>query len=260
MNIEDYYNNYDEEGRLLSRHGMVEYTTTMKYIEKYLKDDSKIIEIGAGTGRYSHALARKGYTVDAVELVQHNIDIFKENTLDNEKITITQGNATDLSNFEDNKYDITLLLGPMYHLFTEEEQTKALNEAYRITKDDGIIFIAYCMADATVLSYGFVKNQIHAIINDCHLDENFSKFKEPWGIFKLYRIEDIEKLRNKLNVSHLHLVGVDGYTNHIREVIDNMDDDTFNLFLKYHLSICERIELLGLSHHTLDICKKNNIE
>ena len=90
MNTQDYlsnyYQNYDEDSRLLSRHGMVEYITTMKYIEKYLQPGMRIIEIGAATGRYSHALARKDYQVDAVELVEHNIEIFNENTLPDEPI------------------------------------------------------------------------------------------------------------------------------------------------------------------------------
>lgn len=74
----DFYNNYDEEGRLLRKSRMPEYLNTMKYIEKYLKSDSKIIEIGAGTGRYSISLAEKGYDVTAVELVSHNIEIMKK--------------------------------------------------------------------------------------------------------------------------------------------------------------------------------------
>ena len=86
----------------------------------------RILEIGAATGRYSHALAQKGYCVDAVELIEHNIEIFKQNTTPGETVTITQGNATDLSMFEDDIYDITLLLGPMYHLFTTEDKRKAL--------------------------------------------------------------------------------------------------------------------------------------
>ena len=76
--IVDFYNNYDEDNRLALRHGSVEFLTTMRYIEKYLKPNSKIVEIGAGTGRYSHALARQGYEVDSVELVEHNIDIFPQ--------------------------------------------------------------------------------------------------------------------------------------------------------------------------------------
>ena len=63
--LTDYYSGYDEDGRLLSRHGSVEFLTTMRYIEKYLRPGMRILEIGAATGRYSHTLARRGYTVDA---------------------------------------------------------------------------------------------------------------------------------------------------------------------------------------------------
>ena len=66
------------------------------------------------------------------------IEIFKQNTIPGETITITQGNATDLSMFADDTYDITLLLGPMYHLFTTEDKLKALSEAIRVTKKNGI--------------------------------------------------------------------------------------------------------------------------
>ena len=69
----NFYHSYDEDSRLISRHGMVEFLTTMRYIEKYLKPGSRILEIGAGTGRYSHALARQGYAVDAVELVERHV-------------------------------------------------------------------------------------------------------------------------------------------------------------------------------------------
>ena len=91
--IIDFYNQYDEDSRLVSKHGTVEFLTTMRYIEKYMKPGSRVIEIGAGTGRYSHALARQGYAVDAVELVEHNIEVFHRNTLSTENITVTQGNA-----------------------------------------------------------------------------------------------------------------------------------------------------------------------
>jgi ubiquinone/menaquinone biosynthesis C-methylase UbiE len=137
-----FYSNYDEEGRLLTRHGAVEYLTTMRYIERYLQPGMRILEIGAATGRYSHSLAQRGYQVDAVELVQHNIELFRKNTKSGENVTITQGDARNLENFLDNTYDLTLLLGPMYHLFTEEEKLQALSEAIRVTKKGGVIFAA----------------------------------------------------------------------------------------------------------------------
>ena len=116
--LKAYYEKSNEDGRLCSRHGNVEFLTTMRYIGKYLRPGMRILEIGAATGRYSHALARQGYRVDAVELFEHNIRIFKENTKPGENITVTQGNSKDLSAFQSITYDITLLLGLMYHLFT----------------------------------------------------------------------------------------------------------------------------------------------
>ena len=71
--LSQYYSSYDEDGRLDSRRGQVEYLTTLRYIEKYLRPGMRILEIGAATGRYSHHFARQGYTVDAVELVAHNM-------------------------------------------------------------------------------------------------------------------------------------------------------------------------------------------
>jgi len=252
-----YYQTYDEDNRLTSKYGMVEFLTTMHYIEKYLHSNMRIMEIGAGTGRYSHALARKGFQVDAVELVEHNIDIFRRHTLKDEAVTITQGNATDLSAFASKTYDITLLLGPMYHLYTVEDRLQALSEAIRITKKGGIIFVAYCMGDATLMSYGFVRGQIHDIIKKCNLNvETFDVFHKSWDHFTLYRKEDITALRTNFDVDQLHFIATDGYTHHMRETINQMDNETYGLYLKYHLATCERQDLIGYSHHTLDIFRK----
>jgi len=256
--LKNYYEAYDEDGRLLSKHGKVEYITTMKYIEKYLKPGMRIMEIGAGTGRYSHALAQKGYQVDAVELLEHNIAIFQQNRAEGEPVTVTQGNAVDLSAFKTDSYDITLLLGPMYHLFSEEEKKQALSEAIRVTKRGGVVFAAYCMGDASVLSYGFIRGKIFDIIDKCMLNtETFDTFSNPWDLFELYRKEDIDQLRENFNVTQLHFVATDGYTNHIREHVDQMDDKTYELFVKYHLATCERQDMVGYSHHTLDIFRKD---
>lgn len=165
--IIDFYNHYDEDNRLALKHGMVEFLTTMHYIKKYLKKGDKILEIGAGTGRYSHALAREGYSVDAVELVEHNIEIFKQNTTSEERVSVIRGNALELSTFSDNQYDITLLLGPLYHLYCKEDKQQA-----------------------------------------------------------------------------------------IREAIDAMDSETFELYMQYHLTTCEREDMLGFSSHVVDVFQK----
>ena len=110
--LEEFYRNYDEEGRLLSQHGRVEYITTQKYIHEYLAEP--VLEIGAGTGRYSIALAKEGCDVTAVELIEHNLEILRKKLDGTEKIRAIQGNAVDLSFLPDNSFGLTLVLGPMY--------------------------------------------------------------------------------------------------------------------------------------------------
>lgn len=255
--LTDFYSNYDEEGRLLSRHGSVEYLTTMRYVEKYLQPGMRILEVGAATGRYSHALAQMGYRVDAVELVQHNIDLFNEKTQPGEQVTIRQGNALDLSFFEDHSFDMTLVLGPMYHLFTVEAQKLALSEAIRVTKSGGVIFAAYCGNEATMVQYCFGRGMIREQRYRDLIDPvTFKASSDPAELFQLYRKEEIDALMKDFPVERLHYVGTDMATNYMRRTIEEMDDALFELYLQYHFAICERSDCVGTSHHILDIFRK----
>ncbi len=255
----DFYNNYDEDSRLELRHGTVEFLTTMRYIEKYLKSGDRVLEIGAGTGRYSHALARQGYNVDAVELVEHNIEIFRKNTLANENISVVQGNALDLSAFPDNQYDITLLLGPLYHLYSKEDKQQAIREAIRVTKHGGVIFAAYVISDGCLLDEGFKRSNINVAeyIKNGLLDpETFAAKSKPKDLFELVRKEDIDSLMTAFPTTRLHYVATDGCALFMREAINSMDNETFQLYLKYHFSTCEREDLLGVTSHAVDIFRK----
>ena len=95
-NLEKYYNKFNEDHRLTTRHGIVEFTTSMKYIHDYIPEGEslKILDVGAGTGRYSIPLSREGHNVTAVELVQHNLEVLESK---HEHVNCWPGNAMDLS-------------------------------------------------------------------------------------------------------------------------------------------------------------------
>lgn len=256
--LRQFYENYDEEGRLLTRAGNVEFSTTMHFIDRYLKPGMHICEVGAATGRYSHTLARRGFRVDAVELVQHNIDVFNALTQPGEDVTIRQGNAVDLGFFEDDTFDMTLILGPMYHLFREEDRRRALQEAVRVTKRGGVILAAYCMIDACILCYAFARGELRNLIRDERIDQNdFLPIYQRIDNFFLTRREHINSLREDLSVSQLHFVAADGYAKHMEAALAEMDQQTYDAYLRYHLMTCERSDLVGISHHTIDIFRKD---
>ncbi len=261
MNRQEILNNFynedcAEDTRLESQHGQVEFLTTIKYIEEYLKPETKILEIGAGTGRYSLYYANKGYDVTAIEYVRHNVDILKSKIKDNMNIVAEQGDAVDLSRFENNTFDVTLVLGPLYHLYEDKDINKAIEEAIRVTKKDGIIAIAYLTSDSIMIDWSLMGDHlINGYPND--FDDNFKMTRYPQGVFAPFYISEFKNIMSKFNVELLHNVATDGFTRHVKDKIDSLSKEEFEVWMRYHLSTCEREELQGYSNHMLYICKKN---
>ena len=250
------YNMINEDDRLInSIKGQLEYFTTMQYIAKYLKPNAKILEVGAGTGRYSISLAKQGYQVNAVELVEKNVDILKQNAKGVKTITAEQGDALDLTRFKDNTFDMVLVLGPLYHLFNKKDQNRAIDEAIRVCKTNGIVMFAFISDDSIVYNWGIQGHLKHMQAN--LFNKDYSLKQVPEEIFATFNIYNFEKLFKEKNVKKLHLLSTDSILEIATESPNvSFDKEDFEIFKKYHLATCERIDLLGMASHLLYICKK----
>lgn len=253
--IIDYYSNYNEDERATKdKAHSVEFLTTKKYIEKNLKDGDRILEVGAGTGAYSIYYASKGYQVDSVELSLSNLKVLREKITSNMNIRAIEGNALDLSMYDNEMFDITLVLGPLYHLFTEEEKKKAVEEAIRVTKKDGYIYIAYLTNDAVFISYCLKKH--HLLETDRICSDNYKIKDIPEEIFSVFYVQEFNKLMSNYNVEHITDVATDGLSSILRDYVNELSEEEFKVWLDYHYSTCERKDLQGYSNHMLYIGRK----
>ncbi len=256
--LSQYYERYNEDGRLLDfRRGQLEFATTMKYIQKYLRPGDKVLEIGAGTGRYSLSLAAQGFDVTSVELLEHNLNILNDKVKSTMNIRTILGDALDLSMLADATFDMTLMLGPMYHLFTETDKRLALSEAVQVTKPGGVLMVAYCISDASIIEYGFRGRHIPELVEEGLLDtETFVTRSHPKELFELVRKSDVDKMIAGFPVERLHYAATDGLGYFIRRDLEEMDQESFDLFRKYHLAVCENPDMVGATAHSLDVLRK----
>ena len=254
--VSGFYAQSDEDGRLKrSRHGQLEYATTMAYIHRYADKQSKVLEVGAGTGRYSVALAKEGMKVTAVELVESNLAILRENSRGIENLESYQGDATDLGRFPDDSFDVTLFFGPMYHLYEPDEVNRAIDEAIRVTKPGGVILFAfisvYAIMYANYLSGNWAAGQEENFTDDYRVRH----FKEQ--LFTGYDVIEFERLFDKKPVEWITTAGTDGLLEPIEERADfSIRDEDFDAFAAWYLAFAEKRELLGMTNHLLYICRR----
>ncbi|NMD38815.1 MAG: class I SAM-dependent methyltransferase [Christensenellaceae bacterium] len=254
--INDLYNQIDEDSRLQnSRQGQLEYIVTMNYIHRYITQQSKVLELGAGTGRYSIALAKEGMDVSAVELVESNLAVLRENSKDIENIKSYKGDATNLDFLGDNLFDVTLVFGPLYHLYEPEDVHKAIDEAIRVTKPSGVILFAFISIFGIMYTNFFKGNW--AFGQKLNFTDNYKirHFKEQ--LFTGYDIVEFESLFEDKPVEWITTTGTDGLLEAIEARPDfAISDEDFKAFTDWYMIFSEKRELLGSTNHLLYICRK----
>lgn len=143
--IIEYYNQFDEWGRL--EREPVEFQVNWHYMRKYMPRAGSVLDNGAGPGKYSMELAQAGFRVTLTDLTPRLVEVAKakakELHLEEQFEGFHAADARDLHMIEDEQFDSSFMLGPMYHLQEENDRVKAVKELNRVTKRDGLVFVAF---------------------------------------------------------------------------------------------------------------------
>ena len=246
------YELFNEDTRLnRSKAARVEFLTNVRYIEKYLKPGDKILDIGAGAGEYSLYFARKGYMVSAIELSPNNIRAFEQKLCAENPVELVQGNAMDLSRYADGSFDIVLMFGPLYHMHREEDRQQCIREAKRVCKQRGKLFFAFIPNDFVILTE-FSYRQDYFMTGD-YDKETFKLEDFP---FVFHTVAECRDMVSRGNIRILHEVASDGISELMEMQINQMDEESYRQYLRYHEYICEKPEFLGMTNHLLIVGEK----
>ena len=87
------------------------------------------------------------------------------------------------------------------------------------------------------------------------MTEDFKTVSSEKELYSYLRLDDINELNKKAGLERIKIIAADGPSDYMRRELNAMDEETFELFVKYQLANAERIELLGASSHTVDVLK-----
>lgn len=254
MDLDKLYESFEEDKRLIrSKAHSIEFLTTISFVDRYLKEGMKILDIGAGTGAYSIYYAEKGYDVTAVEPVKRNVDIIKSKVITNKmKIDIQQGNALNMESLDDESFDIILCLGPLYHLSNDIDKLKCIEETKRVCKKNGKIFYSYLSNDMVFITESILYNKNY-LGSPKYVYESFKLMDGSYCFMTVEHMKHLMELSNLKEVKHF---AADGLSELLRENIIAFDDQQFKEWFRFHLYTCEKKEMIGYSSHIVFIAEK----
>jgi len=157
--IEDFYSSTSEEGRLQLGLGPLEFERNKELINRYLPKKGVIIDVGGGPGVYSEWLAGMGHEVFLIDPVEKHIkQANKRSSKSKKAFKSLLGEAQKLE-LSDNMADVVILHGPLYHLQSKAERIRAITEAKRVLKPNGIVLgfaINHTASTIAALLNGFI--------------------------------------------------------------------------------------------------------
>jgi S-adenosylmethionine-dependent methyltransferase len=241
----------------------LEYDLTWRYLDQYLPPQGSILEVGAASGKYTLELAKRGYTVTAVDLSAALIEecrkrIVAEGVEKNVRLVVAD--ARDLGEVTETGFDAALLMGPLYHLIEEADRKMALKEAFNRLRTGGVIFSSFLsrfgiLGELIRNVPGWIEDQaeVRSLLASGKRPDDY-----PRGGFRGYsaKVSEIAPLHEAIGFETITVVGV--------EPVISADDESYNklqgkqrqLWLDLLKEIGAERSIIGASRHLLYIGRK----
>lgn len=259
--VEQFYDNDPhEEWQRLERH-RTEFAVTMRALAEFLPPPpAAILDMGGGPGRYSITLAQRGYTVTLADLSQQNLALARQKAAEAQVqlADVVHANVLDLAAFAPQAYDAALVLGPLYHLLTEDDRQRAVQEVLRLIKPGGILFAAFITRFAPFRDAG--KNDASWLINNRDYAEQLlaTGVHTLLGFTHAYFAHpaEIQPLMEGCGLDTMQMVGCEGVVSQVEEQINQLTGDAWEAWVDLNYRLGKDAALHGAADHVLYLGRK----
>ena len=258
-----YYENYREEDRITTNNARkIEFLTTIRKFDEVFKEKYEILDCAVGTGAYAFYLADKGHKLTATDITPRHISYIDEHLKEKPYSMETKVlDATDMYCFQDASFDVVLNMGPFYHLIDKKARKKCLEESLRVLKKGGYFVVAYIPR--------LYLNQMIAMLDVKYVDEQLLSQIKTTGVLKhndpncfwtdtyYSSYDEMQELFRDNNLDVVMHFAQDGMSPLFHNTVDMWNDEQFDTWLAYHLSVCAEKTIIDMSNHVVIIGKKN---
>lgn len=256
------YENYREEERLTTDNSRrIEFLTTVRAFNELFPERGKLLDCAAGVGIYAFYYAEKGWQVTATDLTPRHVELIRKG-LQGKPYTMETAvaDATDLSCFANESFDIVLNMGPFYHLTEESQRNTCLSECLRVLKPGGLLATAYisryfvfpyvATTDARLLNKALAGQLMRTGTlrqgdENCFWTDNF-----------FATAEEMKVLYEKAGLAIVDHFAQDGISPMLKDKVNGMDASQFEVWCDYHYAVCREKSLIGASNHAVIVGKK----
>jgi len=242
-----------------------EFKLVCELLNEYIPKHTTILDIGSGPGRYAEFLLKHDCNVGLVDLSAKSLKSFSDRMIDHSKNKNVIFNevscATELDWIADNSADTVLLMGPLYHIVSQESRAKAINHCKRILKPNGIIFAVF-LSPYPKINPVLEMKEVHfsdfeSFSNELSNNVTFTEFK-GYDVpqYRCWPCEAIQLL-DKFNFKMQRIRNLEGVGAFFpKEKYNTLDtDEKRKSFFQILQSTCENTNLRGITNQYIYVGK-----
>jgi len=252
----------DEEWQRLAEPlaGRVAFEVHRRFLARFVTPGMRVLEVGAGPGRFTAELAALGCQVTVTDLSQAQLAANQQRAeadgFANRVDRWMELDVRDTSSFADATFDAVVAFGgPLSYVFDDADT--ALRGLVRITRPDGIVLASLMSLLGAWRHFLPAVLELSAEENDHILSTGDLRRSQPDGhVCQLYRASDIHRLVERCG-SHVTAISASNWASldHLEslELLESQPD-RWKGFLDHEVRACAEPGALDGGTHVLFAC------